>query len=207
MNDATYFLLRRLHSLTGIVAVGGFLIEHVYTNAYILESAQAYNAQVAVIQKLPFLHVIEILFIGMPLAFHSLYGVAITFASQPNNLRYHYGANWRYLLQRVTGILALVFIVMHVWTMRFVNFPADGDFYGEVVTVMSQPLSFALYLVGTASVVYHFVNGLWAGAIVWGVTVSTTSQRFFRLACYGLGMVLFGVTLASMLTTSTLFSF
>ena len=37
ISDRTYFTLKRLHSLTGVVPVGLFLLEHLYTNARSLQ--------------------------------------------------------------------------------------------------------------------------------------------------------------------------
>ena len=48
------FLLRRLHSLSGIVPIGLFLLEHFISNAEAFKGAEAYGAQVKFLNILPF---------------------------------------------------------------------------------------------------------------------------------------------------------
>ena len=44
--EGNSFLLRRLHSLTGIVPIGAFLIEHLISNSESMNGVAAYNDQV-----------------------------------------------------------------------------------------------------------------------------------------------------------------
>src|SRR6187401_2058811 len=53
-----YFLLRRLHSLTGIV-FGGYLIVHLLVNATIAQMGAVFQTQVQKIHDLPFLWAFE----------------------------------------------------------------------------------------------------------------------------------------------------
>ena len=43
ISDSQYFALKRLHSLTGVVPIGLFLLEHLYTNARALQGAAAFD--------------------------------------------------------------------------------------------------------------------------------------------------------------------
>ena len=52
----------------------------------------------------PFLLAIEWAFIFLPIIYHTVYGVWITFTCQPNVGHYRYGKNWFYLWQRVSAI-------------------------------------------------------------------------------------------------------
>src|ERR1700753_3547538 len=71
------FLLRKLHSLSGIIPIGAFLIEHILSNFEALKGPAAYAAQVKFLNSLPLVRVLEWGFIFLPLAFHALYGVYI----------------------------------------------------------------------------------------------------------------------------------
>ena len=44
--EGNSFLLRRLHSLTGIVPIGAFLLEHFISNYEAFKGPEAYGAQV-----------------------------------------------------------------------------------------------------------------------------------------------------------------
>src|SRR5437773_6160562 len=78
------FLLRRLHSLSGIVPVGLFLIEHFVSNAFATNGPKAYADQVKFLTGLPFVLWLEIIGIYIPLAYHSLYGFYIWFRGKSN---------------------------------------------------------------------------------------------------------------------------
>lgn len=128
-----HFLLRKLHSLTGIVPVGVFLIEHLLTNSSAFEwfglfpgGRDVFNEKVHWIHSLPFLLILEIAFIFAPLAFHAGYGVRIALTAEPNYGRYRYGSNLRYTLQRATGWIALAFIVVHLLKFRFAHWVGWG---------------------------------------------------------------------------------
>lgn len=129
------FLLRRLHSLTGIVPIGVFLIAHLMTNSSVVwgvvDARQRLHAgedghagvatfthEVNFIHSLPFLIVIEGT-LWASLAFHSLYGLYIASTGRSNVQRYGWWDNWRYSLQRISGYVGIIFILYHVATLRW----------------------------------------------------------------------------------------
>ena len=136
------FLLRKLHSLSGIVPIGAFLIEHILSNFEALKGPAAYGAQVKFLNSLPLVRVLEWGFIFIPLAFHALYGVYIAFRGRATVNVYPWAGNWGYLMQRVTGIIALFYIGYHVWTQRFsgVNLPEHpGAAFAKVQHELANP--------------------------------------------------------------------
>ena len=83
------FLIRRLHSLAGLVPVGVYVIVHLVTNALILNSVAAFQGQVYTIHSLgPALWIEEWTFIFIPLLFHAILGVWLAFEGRPNATRY-----------------------------------------------------------------------------------------------------------------------
>src|SRR5438270_11815535 len=113
------FLWRRLHSLSGIVPIGAFLVEHIVSNFETWNGPLAYAQQVKFLNALPLVRILEWGLIFIPLAFHALYGVFIAFRGRANVNVYPWAGNWGYITQRVTGIIALIYIVQHVWRQRF----------------------------------------------------------------------------------------
>ena len=99
-----HFVLRRLHSLTGLV-FGGYLIVHLLVNATIAQGGIVYQQQVDKIHSLPFLPVVEWTFIYLPILYHTIYGVWITLTGQPNVTNYPYARNIFYLLQRISAFI------------------------------------------------------------------------------------------------------
>ncbi|MEM0915809.1 MAG: hypothetical protein AAGK09_14530 [Planctomycetota bacterium] len=113
-----HFLLRRLHSLTGVVPIGLFVIFHLFTNAQMLWPDK-FQHEVEFIHNMPALLWIEIFGLWLPIAFHAGLGIAYTLTGKGNVPRYSYLDNVRYMLQRVTGIAALIFIFVHIATLRW----------------------------------------------------------------------------------------
>lgn len=75
MNN-TDFYIRRFHSLLGIVPIGFFLIEHVFSISTVLGGPGAFDSTVAKLAAIPheILLFMEIFFIAIPLLLHGIYG-------------------------------------------------------------------------------------------------------------------------------------
>lgn len=211
-----HFLLRRLHSLTGIVPIGVFLIEHMITNSAILlpDGAHHYQNDVDFIWSLPALLYLEIFGIWLPLAFHGLLGMVYVFTSHPNSTSYKWADNRRYTWMRITGVIALVFIFIHLaqtrwgWTFGgLYNAPFDAEHATLTTAVSVQwawPWALVFYLVGTLATIFHFANGLWTAAITWGLTLSVKGQRRWGAVCAALGAVLAVIGVGSAIRFGTL---
>ncbi|MCA9106383.1 MAG: hypothetical protein KDA83_13215, partial [Planctomycetales bacterium] len=113
------FLLRRLHSLSGLIPVGAYMIVHLLTNSLTMMGTAPFQNAVYQIHALgPALPLVEWGFIFIPILFHAIFGVVIIFTGRSNVAHYGYAANYRYVLQRITGMIALVFIFLHVFHLH-----------------------------------------------------------------------------------------
>ena len=187
-----HFLLRRLHSLTGII-FGGYLVVHLIVNATIAQLGNVYQMQVDKIHSLPVLWAIEWAFIYLPILFHTVYGIYITVTGQPNALSYSYAKNWAYVLQRVSAIIIVLFMVFHVFSLKYAIFGQTLAFDPRYATssigrhMQSSPVLWLLvYPIGIIASCYHLANGFWTAAITWGITISKGAQRRWGMACAGL---------------------
>jgi succinate dehydrogenase / fumarate reductase cytochrome b subunit len=199
------FVLRKLHQLTGIVPLGIFLLEHFYTNSKALTGADDFNKAVADLQSIPYIIFVEIIGIFIPLIYHAVYGLFITYEARPNNLHYPYPRNWFYTIQRVTGIILFFFITFHVLNFRFgffglipsLNTISVADHPNRAFDVVSGEFSnaiiFAVYIVGIAATVWHLANGLWLFAVDWGIVIGERAQRLMGYACIAFGIFLLAV--------------
>jgi succinate dehydrogenase / fumarate reductase, cytochrome b subunit len=195
------FLLRKLHSLTGIVPIGAFLIEHLISNFEALKGPAAYAAQVKFLNGLPFVRVLEWVFIFIPILYHALYGLFITFRGRQNVNVYPWAGNWMYLMQRVTGIIAFAYIIQHVWRQRFagVSLPEHpGAAFHKVQMELSNPWMLAIYAIAMIATCWHFSYGLWLFAAKWGITPGDRARKNFGYICTALGALLIAVGLASL---------
>ncbi|RBW71545.1 succinate dehydrogenase cytochrome b558 subunit [Bacillus taeanensis] len=173
------YVNRKLHSLLGVIPLGVFLIQHLTVNHFATRGAEAFNAAAHFMETLPFRYVLETLVIFLPLLFHGIYGVYISFQAKNNVSRYGYFRNFMFLLQRITGIIALIFITWHVWQTRVqAQFGADVN-YDMMANILASPIAVVLYLIGVISVIFHFSNGLWSFFVSWGLTVTPRSQKLF----------------------------
>ena len=179
MSPERHFWLRRVHSLTGIVPVGGFLAFHLYENYTATRGADAYNRMTRGLQELPFAVAMEVLFIIAPLLYHGIYGLFLTSTSQPNPISNAYVRNWMYLIQRITGVVVFAFILFHLWTTRFVQLTDHEslDLFRQVQAAVANPWIYAFYVLGILSATYHLANGIWTFSIVWGLTAGPRAQR------------------------------
>jgi succinate dehydrogenase / fumarate reductase, cytochrome b subunit len=195
------FLLRKLHSLTGIVPIGAFLIEHLISNWEALKGPAAYAAQVKFLNGLPFVRVLEWALIFLPILYHALYGLFITFRGRQNVNVYPWAGNWMYLTQRVTGIIAFAYIIQHVWRQRFagISLPEHpGAAFHKVQMELSNPWMLAIYAIAMIATCWHFSYGVWLFAAKWGITPGDKARKNFGYVCTALGAVLIVIGLASL---------
>lgn len=195
------FWLRRLHSLTGIIPLGAFLVQHMMGNAIAVLGQEEYDHHVELLTGLPFLLLIEVATIFGPLAFHALLGIYYTFKSSWNPLLYNYERNWAYVLQRVTGIIALIFVVVHLLGTRF-SFDADqkANMHDSMVLYFqTSPWLAVFYVLGAVAASFHFCNGLWSFCIMWGITITRKSQDLVFKAAMGLFLAMSAGFLLSVL--------
>ena len=195
------FLLRRLHSLTGIFPIGVYLIAHIFLeNTFILAGGERFDLLVRTIAAIPppVLLAIEVGFLWAPILFHSVYGfVRVGQAELDNPLRNDYLGAYLYTLQRISGVIAFFFIGYHVWSTRLQYYFFDTEItYAFMHAKLTDPLVFAVYGVGVLASVFHFTNGLWTFCITWGITVGQRAQRVARTAALGLFVVMYGTAVA-----------
>jgi len=171
------YVLDKLQSLSGIIPIGAFLAEHFWSNSYALVSVAKYNDASSDLQGIPWRIIVEALGIWLPILFHGFYGLYIWWAGKSNAIGHPWMANWLYVLQRWTGIIAFFFIGWHVWTERFGT--GGMSTYADVADSMRNPLYLAFYVIGILAASFHLGNGVWNFACKWGIAVSVRSQRAF----------------------------
>ena len=195
------FLLRRLHSLTGIVPIGAFLLEHFISNFEAFKGPEAYGKQVAFLNSLPLVVGMELCFIWIPILYHGLYGVYIWWNGDSNVGDYPWQGNWLYASQRWTGIIALIYMVQHTYYLRFtgVHLPTHPmQSFAKVQGEFQHPWMIAFYAAGIIAASWHFCYGIWLFAAKWGITTGERARRWLGYVCLLLALGLIGLGAASM---------
>jgi succinate dehydrogenase cytochrome b subunit len=194
------FFWRRLHSLTGIIPVGAFLVEHFISNAFATNGWKAYGDQVKFLTGLPFVLWLEIFGIYIPLLYHSLYGFYIWYRGDSNVGDYPFQGNFMYTAQRWTGAIAFLYMGWHTYTMRFTGIHlltnSQAAFH-KVQVELQNPWSLAFYVIGITAASWHFAYGLYLFCAKWGITVSNKSRQRFGYVCTALAVLMIVVGLAT----------
>jgi succinate dehydrogenase / fumarate reductase, cytochrome b subunit len=182
----SHFLWGRLGSLLSIVPLGIWVLIHLWNNLAALGGATRWEHSVtSYVHPLAF-GLITIVVVFLPLLLHTLWGIQRLFSSRPNNVRYGYFGNLRYLLQRIAAVGLLLFIGAHVWLALIRPRLLQG--HPETFLDISHEMRFdsatlIVYVLGTLAVCYHLANGLYSFAWTWGLTSGSRSlKRVERLA-------------------------
>src|SRR5258707_5968614 len=169
--------LRRIHSLTGVLPLGFFLLQHLAVNATALGGPSAYRRAVELLERTPLLAALEVLLIALPLAVHAVIGLLLATevdaASRPDR------SDPRVLVQRATGLLLLPYLIYHVWATRLSPEVLKGG--ADLIAIMGKqvasPGGFAFHAVGVALASWHLGVGLRSFAVRWGLARSATAER------------------------------
>jgi succinate dehydrogenase / fumarate reductase cytochrome b subunit len=159
--------------------------------------------QVNKIHDLPLLWALEWGLIFLPIIYHTVYGVWITLTGQWNVNRYGYQKNVYYVLQRVSAVVIVLFMLFHILSLKYGLFGANLEFDPHDASrtihrhmMTSGFLPYFWYPLGILASCYHLANGIWTAGITWGLTVSEGAQRrwgYFS-AAVGVAMLLAGLT-------------
>ncbi len=205
------FLFYRLFSLFGLIPVGAYMCVHLLTNVTLVNGALAFQKNVDAIHSLGVaLPAVEWIFIFIPLIFHATMGMIIVASGSFNTSSYPLTRNFRYTLQRATGMIAFVFILFHVLQLHHLGSALGGGRFdaehaaSSTATALAPAAIKVLYIVGVLSCVYHLANGIWTFGITWGIWTSKAAQTRASYACLAFGLALAAVGMMTVKSFSTL---
>ncbi|HEX7663591.1 MAG TPA: hypothetical protein VF407_03730 [Polyangiaceae bacterium] len=160
--------MRRLHSLSGVVPLGAFLVEHLWATAGVMKSRAAFDSRVLWLDRTKIGLVFEIVLIWIPFAFHALYGVVLAFDRSEKDVDSPYPGRRFGPILRVSGLASLLFIGWHSWgaplARLFGKVPVDGLL--DLVTMQASSTTRGVpwhaigYFLGLFVTVLHFGYGL-----------------------------------------------
>jgi succinate dehydrogenase / fumarate reductase cytochrome b subunit len=181
--------------------VGVFLLEHFISNAFATNGPWAYANQVKFLTNLPFVLLLEIFGIYIPLLFHALYGFYIWFRGEANVSEYPWAGNFMYSAQRWTGAIAFAYILWHTYTMRFagIHLLAHPDAaFSKVQLELASRWAASFYVIGITAASWHFAYGLYLFCAKWGITVSQRSRRAMGVVSTAIAIALIAVGMATL---------
>jgi succinate dehydrogenase / fumarate reductase, cytochrome b subunit len=188
------FFWHKLHSLTGIVPVGFYMVQHLVLNSFSLAGPRAYDAVGDFFYSIPIhmLLAIEVGVVWLPLLFHAVYGIFIVNRGQANYVgtKYSWAENRMYWLQRISGLFLFFFLIFHILTTTG-KVKVTGDhtvvnYAGMQAELMKfGGLILVLYAISVIVASYHLAFGIWNFTIRWGITVSDQAQARIRKFAVG----------------------
>jgi succinate dehydrogenase/fumarate reductase cytochrome b subunit (b558 family) len=201
------WVLRALHSLTGLVPVAVFMLAELWTYAKALDGPDALAAALERRAGLGWQ-----LAVLVPLAYHAAFGLVLALRTRYSVRRYPSSRNWTYTLQRVTGILAFAFIAWHMgrfWLPLQRGTLGPAEVHPRLVEALSStgaggvPWTALGYALGLGACAFHLGVGVETFAIRWGLAPSRRAQTIAGIGgvLVGLGtLALGGVTLVYLAT-------
>lgn len=150
---------------TGLL-LAGFLVVHAAGNSSIFFGRTAFLSYAKHLHALePFLHVVELLLLGIFLA-HVITGAVLYVhnltARSSRYEVYHSagGRSWGSATMPYTGIVVFCFILLHLANVHFTDH--SRTIADIVVDVLSNPLYTLLYIVGLSALGLHISHGFWS---------------------------------------------
>jgi succinate dehydrogenase / fumarate reductase, cytochrome b subunit len=165
---------------------------HLVLNSNSLKGEREFNDTVAFMGNLPFVGILELGMIALPILFHAVYGFMIVANSQgPGGNLAHYGytRNYLYYLQRWSGVLAFFYICFHAIDTTLnkrIYFELLGkDYasghasigYAAMAFRFAEPWYLALYIIGITAAAFHLGNGLFNFVVRWGLAIGKEAQK------------------------------
>jgi len=197
-----YFINRRIHSLTGIIPVGLFLVYHLYLQLYLHSGAEVYNREINSFYDSPLAIWALIFIVYIPLFFHAFFGIRLIFESRIQT-SYTYFSHILFWLQRISGIGVLLFVIAHIWNTQLSPwiYGTWGSHYEHLSNGFADPqsgiLTKSVYLLGILGAVFHFSNGINTFCITWGISLTPRSQK---------RVLIFSIFIFIILFTSAIYS-
>jgi succinate dehydrogenase / fumarate reductase cytochrome b subunit len=189
------FVSDRLASFLAVAPLGVWTISHLWDNLAVFEDATGTAWQARVTGQSGIGLAITTVVVVAPLLLHTVWGIRRIAKARPNNQRYGFFENLKFLLQRLSAVGLLLFIGAHMWlaflSPRLVH--GHPEPFKDIAAQMHHHgPTLGVYLLGTLAVSYHLANGLATWAMGFGLVSSRASLRKAERLSY----VLFGVMLA-----------
>lgn len=187
------YFWHKLHSLTGVIPTGFYLVQHLVLNSFSLGGPEKFNGVIGFFDGMPkhFLYFLKFGVIWPALIFHAVYGLFIVSRGKENytNSVLKYRENRYYWLQRMSGIFAFLFLCYHMATTSIM-----GQIQGPAVIEYASwhdrltglfGLVGVFYVLGIVACAYHFSYGIWNFCIRWGITISERAQQGMAKFSFG----------------------
>ena len=173
------YLRARLGSLLAVAPLGVWTTFHLWNNLSAFQGEEAWTHAVTEYPH-PLAQIATAVIVLLPLVLHAIWGVGRLFSMRPNNIRYGYYANLKYILQRLSAAGLFLFLGAHLWLAMLKPRLTEG--HAEPFADISHEMHFhmptlTVYVLGTLALAFHLANGLHSFAMGWGLVSSKRALR------------------------------
>ncbi len=181
-------LRARLGSLFAFLPLSVWIVNHLWNNLSAFQGAEAWQESVTHYPH-PLAQVLTSVVVLLPLVWHAAWGIGRMLKASPNNVRYGFWANAKYLLQRLSAVGLLLFLGAHLWLAMIHPRAVEGhaEAFSDIAHEMHfNPPTLIVYVLGVLGVSYHLANGISTFCMGWGVVSSQRALRRLDAAVLGL---------------------
>jgi succinate dehydrogenase/fumarate reductase cytochrome b subunit (b558 family) len=156
---------RRLHTLAGVIPLGVFVVVHVLVNATALAGPARFDRIASGLARSPVSPFVDFVFVGIPLAYHALYGLRRVFRRPDDAEAHGYRRPRLDILMRITSAILFVFVIAHTLELRLGR--SIPSIYTRLMMELSStkwgiPLVALGYVIAVAAVAFHLAYGCFA---------------------------------------------
>jgi succinate dehydrogenase cytochrome b subunit len=201
----------RLHLLAGALPLAGYLVLHLGTQAFAWGGPFAYARANAAIDRTPWLQVLEVAFLYVPLGYQVGAGLwrmrSAAWLSGAGQ-----GRGWR-AVQQLSGGVLLAFLIYHFWQFRGRLWTGEldrSDYFPELCASLSStalggvPVVALGYLLGMAAAAFHAADGLYRFWLGWSIAAKNQPKRaIWCCTLAGLSLFLLGTLIVIDLATGS----
>lgn len=183
---------KQLMALTGL-GLSGFLIAHLSGNLLIFVGEEAFNAYAAFLTSQPWLPLARLGLAGVAILHIALaFNLTLTNAKARPTPYYYKAPSDATVASRsmiLTGLLILIFVIIHLFNFTWDHNTGEGGLYGLVVTKLSNPTYALFYLASMAVLAGHLVHGIQSAFQSFGINHSKYTPLIEK-GCIGLSIAL-----------------
>ncbi len=189
------FIRSRLGSFLAVVPLSIWTINHLWENLAAFKGAEAWQKEVTEYSS-PVAFFVSSLVALLPLALHTIWGIGRLRTVKPNVVRYHYFANVKYIVQRLSAIGLLLFLGAHLW-LAFLHpriTTGNPEPFADIAHEMHHHLpTLLVYSLGVLGIAYHLANGLHTFMMGWGIVTSRRALKQMQALVWVIFVALLGM--------------
>jgi len=192
--DRGVFLRSRLGSLLAVMPLSVWTLNHLWNNLAAFQGAEAWQREVTEYPH-PLAFFASSAIALLPIALHTIWGLARIASARPNNVKYTFYGNLKYALQRLSAIGVLLFIGAHTYlAMLKPRLKGSAEAFADIAHEMHHHgPTLAVYTLGILGVAYHLANGLHTFTMGWGLVSTRRALRRLEVFSIGFFLLVLGV--------------